>query len=118
MSEAPSRTSRQIRQDFLDFFEARQHTIVPSASLMPDAPNLLFTNAGMNQFVPIFLGEQNSPYTPGAPLTRRSVFAPAANTTTSKMWGWIPITTRFSRCWATGPLAIISRRNPSNGPGN
>ena len=65
MSEAPSRTSRQIRQDFLDFFETRQHTIVPSASLMPDAPNLLFTNAGMNQFVPIFLGEQNSPYTPG-----------------------------------------------------
>jgi alanyl-tRNA synthetase len=65
MSEAPSRTSRQIRQDFLDFFEDRQHTIVPSASLMPDAPNLLFTNAGMNQFVPIFLGEQNSPYTPG-----------------------------------------------------
>ena len=65
ISEAPSRTSRQIRQDFLDFFETRQHTIVPSASLMPDAPNLLFTNAGMNQFVPIFLGEQNSPYTPG-----------------------------------------------------
>ena len=65
MSEAPSRTSRQIRQDFLDFFEDRQHTIVPSSSLMPDAPNLLFTNAGMNQFVPIFLGEQNSPYTPG-----------------------------------------------------
>ena len=65
MSEAPPRNSRQIRQDFLDFFENRQHTIVPSASLMPDAPNLLFTNAGMNQFVPIFLGEQNSPYTPG-----------------------------------------------------
>ena len=65
MSEAPPRNSRQIRQDFLDFFENRQHTIVPSASLMPDAPNLLFTNAGMNQFVPIFLGEKNSPYTPG-----------------------------------------------------
>jgi len=65
MSEKPSRTSRQIRKDFLDFFKARQHTIVPSASLMPVAPNLLFTNAGMNQFVPIFLGEQNSPYTPG-----------------------------------------------------
>ena len=65
MSDQPTRTGRQIRQDFLDFFEARQHTIVPSASLMPDAPNLLFTNAGMNQFVPIFLGEQTSPYTPG-----------------------------------------------------
>ena len=65
MREPTPRTGRQIRQDFLDFFEAKQHTLVPSASLMPDAPNLLFTNAGMNQFVPIFLGEQKCPYTPG-----------------------------------------------------
>ena len=48
-------TSAQIRQSFLDFFREKQHTIVPSSSLLPDAPNLLFTNAGMNQFVPIFL---------------------------------------------------------------
>ena len=65
MSEPTPRTSRQIRQDFLDFFEAKQHTIVPSVSLMPDAPNLLFTNAGMNQFVPIFLGDQKCPFIPG-----------------------------------------------------
>ena len=45
-------TSAQIRQSFLDFFRSKQHTIVPSSSLMPDSPNLLFTNAGMNQFVP------------------------------------------------------------------
>ncbi|MGH8019358.1 MAG: REP-associated tyrosine transposase [Opitutaceae bacterium] len=51
-------TSSQIRQSFLDFFRARQHTIVPSSSLMPDSPGLLFTNAGMNQFVPIFLNER------------------------------------------------------------
>ena len=50
-------TSTEIRQSFLDFFREKQHTIVPSASLMPGSPNLLFTNAGMNQFVPIFLGE-------------------------------------------------------------
>ena len=50
-------TSDQIRQSFLDFFESKQHTIVPSASLMPDAPNLLFTNAGMNQFKPVFTGQ-------------------------------------------------------------
>ena len=49
-------TGSEIRRSFLDFFHEKQHTIVPSSSLMPDSPNLLFTNAGMNQFVPIFLG--------------------------------------------------------------
>ncbi len=58
-------TSTQIRQSFLDFFKSKQHTIVPSSSLLPDSPNLLFTNAGMNQFVPIFLGQTRCPYSPG-----------------------------------------------------
>ena len=57
-------TSREIRQSFLDFFAEKQHTIVPSASLMPTSPNLLFTNAGMNQFIPYFLGTEAAPYDP------------------------------------------------------
>ena len=57
-------TSTEIRQSFLDFFREKQHTIVPSSSLLPDAPNLLFTNAGMNQFVPIFLGQQKPHWNP------------------------------------------------------
>jgi len=58
-------TAHEIRQSFLDFFQSKQHTLVKSGSLLPDAPNLLFTNAGMNPFVPIFLGQSNCPYTPG-----------------------------------------------------
>jgi len=57
-------TSAQIRQSFLDFFREKKHTIVPSSPLLPDAPNLLFTNAGMNQFVPIFLGQQKPTWNP------------------------------------------------------
>src|SRR5437773_392047 len=57
-------TSEEIRQSFLDFFREKQHTIVPSSSLLPDAPNMLFTNAGMNQFVPIFLGQQKPQWSP------------------------------------------------------
>jgi alanyl-tRNA synthetase len=57
-------TSAEIRQSFLDFFREKKHTIVPSSSLLPDAPNLLFTNAGMNQFVPIFLGQQKPTWAP------------------------------------------------------
>jgi alanyl-tRNA synthetase len=65
MTASQIRPSSQVRKDFLDFFKSKQHTIVPSSSLMPDSPNLLFTNAGMNQFVPIFLGQTRCPYTPG-----------------------------------------------------
>jgi alanyl-tRNA synthetase len=57
-------TSAQIRQSFLDFLREKQHAIVPSSSLLPDSPNLLFTNAGMNQFVPIFLGQQKPAWNP------------------------------------------------------
>lgn len=57
-------TASEIRQSFLEFFRGKHHTVVPSSSLLPASPNLLFTNAGMNQFVPIFLGETACPYRP------------------------------------------------------
>jgi alanyl-tRNA synthetase len=53
--------SFELRKNFLEFFKERGHTIVPSSSLVPNDPSVLFTTAGMQQFKPYFLGEK-SPY--------------------------------------------------------
>ncbi|MCX6836450.1 MAG: alanine--tRNA ligase [Verrucomicrobia bacterium] len=60
MSAVP--TAAQIRQTFLDFFKSKQHTIVPSDNVGYTSRDgaRIFTNAGMNQFVPIFLGERSA----------------------------------------------------------
>ena len=56
-------TGHEIRQSFLDFFAERGHRVVKSSSLVPaNDPTLLFTNAGMNQFKDVFLGEERRDY--------------------------------------------------------
>jgi alanyl-tRNA synthetase len=59
------RSSSELRRAWNDFFAARQHTIVPSASLIPTHPSApMFTNSGMMQFVPYFAGEEPVPFDP------------------------------------------------------
>ena len=54
--------SSDIRTAFVDFFAARDHVVRPSASLIPNDPTLLLTNAGMVPFKPYFLGEEEPPW--------------------------------------------------------
>ena len=73
-------SGNQIREEFLRFFESKQHRRVHSSSLVPaNDPTLLFTNAGMNQFKDVFLGAETRAYSRAA--TRRSACARVASTT-------------------------------------
>ena len=60
-------TGNEIRRKFLEYFEKNGHKVVHSAPLLPaNDPTLLFTNAGMNQFKDVFLGEEKRDYSRAA----------------------------------------------------
>src|SRR3954467_8918364 len=67
-------TADELRRAFLDFFVARGHTLVPSASLIPHDRTVLFTVAGMIPFKPYFTGEEPAPY-PRATSSQKCVRA-------------------------------------------
>jgi alanyl-tRNA synthetase len=62
MSEQPPRTADELRAAFTKFFVERQHALVPSASLIPHDPTVLFTVAGMVPFKPYFVGDEVPPF--------------------------------------------------------
>jgi alanyl-tRNA synthetase len=78
----------EIRRRWLNFFEKNGHTVVPSAPLIHDDPNLLFVNAGMVPFKPYFLGQQTRPGT-GRPVSR-SASAPRTSRRSARRLGTAP----------------------------
>jgi len=62
LSSGTPRSADQLRSAFSQFFNDRAHTVVPSASLIPHDPTLLFTVAGMVPFKPYFMGDEVAPY--------------------------------------------------------
>ncbi|MFQ3679236.1 MAG: alanine--tRNA ligase-related protein, partial [Pseudanabaenaceae cyanobacterium] len=64
--------SDEIRAKFLQFYADRGHTVLPSASLIPEDPTVLLTIAGMLPFKPIFLGQQEAP-TPRATTAQKCI---------------------------------------------
>ena len=67
---SPPRTAQELRTSFLEFFAERDHTTVPSASLIPHDPTVLFTVAGMVPFKPYFVGDEVAPYSRAATIQK------------------------------------------------
>ena len=69
----PPRTANELRRSFTGFFADRDHTVVPSASLIPHDPTVLFTVAGMVPFKPYFTGDEAAPYSRAVSVQKLSL---------------------------------------------
>ena len=101
-------TANEIRDSFKSFFESKGHHIVPSAPMViKDDPTLMFTNAGMNQFKDIILGNHPAKYKRVADSQK-----------CLRVSGKHNDLEEVGHDTYHGPLATISRKRPSRGHGN
>ena len=102
-------TANEIRDSFVKFFESKGHQIVPSAPMViKDDPTLMFTNAGMNQFKDIILGNHPAKYK--RVTDSQKCLRVSGKHNDLEEVGTIPITTPCSKCWVTGHSATTSRK--------
>jgi alanyl-tRNA synthetase len=108
----------ELRRAYTEFFTRPGAHARPLVEPDPDHPSApMFTNSGMMQFVPYFLGEEAVPFDPSGPPRCRSACGPAASTTTSTPSAGRCATSASSRCSATSASATTSRPRPSLGVG-
>ena len=98
----------ELREMFLKFFESKGHLRMNSFSLVPhNDKSLLIINSGMAPLKPYFTGQEIPP------RTRVTTCQKCIRT-----GDLVPATALSSRCWATSPSAIISKKSPFRGHGN
>ena len=114
------RTASELRRAWTEFFAARQHTIVPSGSLIPTHPTRAHVHQlGDDAVRPLLPRRGGGAVQPRAGRRRCSAaYGPAASTTTSTPSAGRPGTSASSRCWATSASATTSSPRPSPGPGS
>ena len=107
----------EIRKQFFQFFESKDHAIVPSAPMViKDDPTLMFTNAGMNQFKPYFLGHQK-PKSSRIANTQKCLRVSGKHNDLEEV-GVDTYHHTFLKCLETGALGIILKKKQSTGPGS
>ncbi len=109
--------AKRIRNDFIKFFQDRDHRFIRSSSVIPfDDRTLLFTNAGMNQFKPIFLGSNKADYQ-RAVNTQKCIRVSGKHNDLEEV-GVDVFHHTFLKCLGIGLLVITIKRMPLNGHGN